>query len=189
MAAISFAVVACLAQWVVVPKPVVACSCMPPPSLAEIAATEDVAILTGTVGPALPDRTPVAVDAWFHGSNPAGVVWLNTGSEMATSCDIFMSAGEHRFFVLYPAELGLYSAISCAPNGLIGQQDGDALVEEAMATFGGGRPPPSPAPEPPSALEPSPWVGPGLIWVALAVGGAGVLFGAIILAGMRTRRR
>lgn len=175
-------------QSAVVPARVVACSCVPPPSLAEIAATEDVAIVVGTVGRALPDRTPLGVETWFHGASPSGIVWLNTGTQMGSSCDIFMTAGERRFFVLYPAGDATYSAISCSPNGLIGSPDGDALLEEAIATFG-GEPPPTPEPEAAAEPTPSPWIGDGLLWVAGGVGAATLLFGLIVAAGLRTRRR
>ncbi len=175
-------------QSAAVPARVVACSCIPPPSLAEVATTEDVAIVAGTVGRALPDRTPVGVETWFHGASPSDVVWLNSGTQMASSCDIFMTAGERRIFVLHVADKGTYSAISCSPNGLIGSPDGDALLEEAIATFGGEAPPTS---EPAVAAEPaqSPWIGDGLVWVAGGVGAATLLFGLIVAAGLRARRR
>ncbi|CAN5556489.1 hypothetical protein BH23CHL6_BH23CHL6_13270 [soil metagenome] len=190
-AALVLAIGALFTQSVVLPARVVACSCAgPPPPLAEIVRENQaqVAIVAGTVGAALPERTPVAVDSWFHGANPTNVVWLAGGTQMMSSCDITMSPGERRLFVLYAQGDGVYSANMCSPGGLIGAPDGDALMLEAASTFG-GQPPPSAEPEAPPAAEPSPWLGDGLLWVLAAVGVAALLFGAIILVGLRQARR
>lgn len=184
-------------QAVALPGRVLACSCLgPPPPLAEIAAADDVAIVAGTVGRALADRTPVAVEAWFHGAAPTDVVWLSGGTQMVSSCDIFMSAGERRIFVLYGQPEGIYSANSCSPSGLIGTAEGDALVAEAIQAFGDPEVPataepeapatPEPEAEPPAAPGSARAAGDGLLWVGAGVGLAVVLFGAVVfLAAFR----
>lgn len=177
-------------QAVALPGRMFACSCIaPPPTLAEIATTTDAAIVAGTVGRALPDRTPIAVNTWFHGANATEVVWLNVGSQAMTSCDIFMSAGEQRLLVLFPAENGMYSANSCSPGALLGEPGGDEMLAQAVEAFGGG-PPPTAEPEPVAPIPPAePQSGPGagLIWVAVAVTAAVVLFGAVALLALRRR--
>lgn len=183
-AALAFAFVACFVQSVVLPGPVLACSCVEPQPLAEIAATENVAVVAGTVGQALPDRTPLGIDTWFHGANPSDAVWLNTGSQMISSCDIGMSAGQRWLLVLYPADTGMYSAGLCSPHAMLGTPEGEALFEEAAAVFGAGQPIPSPSPEPPASIDASPWLG-GIAWVGGAVGAALLLFGALFLLARR----
>jgi hypothetical protein len=196
-AAILLTLSAVFAQAVLFPGPALACSCAgPPPPLAEIAAADDVAIIAGSVGPALADRTPVAVDAWFHGAARAELVWLSGGTQQMSSCDILMSPGERRLFVLYGSVEGMYSANSCSPSGRIGTAEGDALVAEAMQAFGAPQPPPTtePEPEPPAAPQNQPAAGdgglpggPGLLWIGAGVGLAVLLFGAVILVA-RVRR-
>jgi hypothetical protein len=194
-AAILLTLSAVFAQAVLFPGRALACSCIgPPPPLAEIAATDDVAIVAGTVGPALADRTPVAVDAWFHGIAPADLVWLSGGTQQMTSCDIIMSPGEQRLFVLYGSVEGMYSANSCSPSGVIGTAEGDALVAEAIQAFGAPQLPPTaePEPEPPAAPASQPGAGGGglpigLLWVGAGVGLAVLLFAAVVLVA-RVRR-
>lgn len=190
-AAILLTLSAVFAQAVMFPGRALACSCAgPPPPLAEIAAADNVAIVAGTVGGALTDRTPVAVDAWFHGAAPAEVVWLSGGTQMASSCDIFMSPGEQRLFVLYGQPEGIYSANSCSPSGVIGTAEGDALVAEAIQAFGQPQAPPTAEPEaePPAAPPNQPVAGGGgLLWVGAGVGLAVLLFGSVVLVA-RLRR-
>lgn len=172
-------------QAVELPRPVLACSCVAPlPSLADFAHDSEVSIVVGTVGRALPDRTPVAVESWFRGPNPSDVVWLAGGAETISSCEIFMAAGEQRLLVLHQGENGFYSSSSCVPNGLIGTPDGNALLAEATAIFGAPQAPPTPAPELPASIDLAPWLG-GLGWVAATVGVGAVVLLAVAFLGRR----
>ena len=180
-------------QAVQLPGRVLACSCAgPPPGLAEAAQRDQVTIVAGTVGRALPDRTPIEVDSWFHGAFPADFVWLSGGTNSGTSCDIFMTAGERRLFVLYggpsaPGANGLYSTNLCAPGGAAGTPEGDALLAEAADTFGTPQSPPTrePDPGPPAGVDPSPSRADGIVWVAGALGVGILLFGLIVLIARR----
>jgi len=193
-AALVFAFVSYAYQAAQIPGRVLACSCVAPlPTLIEVARDEGTSIVVATVGRALPDRTPLTVEGSFVGGPHAEVIWLAGGSQQMTSCDIFMSAGERRLLVVYPGDAGLYSTNSCAPSGLLGTPDGDALLATAIEAFGDPGVPTAPEPEPepdpesvsPIVTEPSPLLGQGLIWVAAAVG-AGVLFlGLIVLVARR----
>lgn len=179
-------------QAVQLPGRVLACSCAgPPPSLAEAAQQDQVTIVAGTVGIALPDRTPIAVDSWFHGAFPTDVIWVMGGTNSMSSCDVFMNASERRLLVLYggpsaPDANGLYSTSLCAPSGVAGTLEGDALLAEAADTFGNPQaPPPSPEPQPAAPVDLSPWFGEGLVWAAALFGIGLLLFGAVILVARR----
>ena len=176
---------------VALPGRVLACSCAgPPPALAEVAAQDDVSVVIATPGQPLEQVTPVTVEAWFHGANPADAVWLSGGTGMVTSCDIFLTTGAKYLLVLYndPAT-GVYSTNMCAPSGQVGTPEGDQLVAEAQAVFGTAQPPPSPSPEPAGAAEPSPWLGSGLVWVLGGVAAALALFGLVLVVGLRRQAR
>jgi hypothetical protein len=177
--ALIFAVVGYTAQAVYMPRSAMACSCIAPPPLAQLAATEPVTIIAGTIGVAQPDRTPISVETWFHGDLVTDLLWVSGGSNQVSSCDIATSAGQRWILVLWggpaaPGANGLYSMSSCSPNGLIGTPEGNALLGEAIAAFGAGRTL-APAPESPApSFDPSPWLGPGTVFAFVAVS-AGLL--------------
>ncbi len=189
-AALVFAFVTYAYQAVQIPGRVLACSCIAPlPTLAEVARNEGTSLVVATVGRALPDRTPISVEGWFVGGPLEDVVWLSGGTQMMTSCDLFMAAGERRLLVLSRGEQGLYSTNSCAPSGILGTADGDALLATAIDAFGDPKVPVAPEPEPesesPTTTEPSPWLGGGLAWVGAAFGVGTLIFGAIVLLARR----
>lgn len=191
--AITLAFAALTFQAVKIPGRVLACSCIAPLTLVEVARDQGTSIVVGTVGRALPDRTPLAVEGSFVGGPHPEVVWLTGGSQQMSSCDIFMSAGERRLLVLDRSEGELFSANGCAPSGLLGTADGDALLATAVEAFGEPQVPvaPEPRPEPEPEVQTqaptseSPWLGPGLIWAAGALGGGLLLFGAVLLIARR----
>ena len=200
VAAIAMAFTALTFQAIQLPGRALACSCVEPlPTLAELAGEQGTSIVIGTVGRALPDRTPIAVEGSFVGGPHAEVVWLSGGSQQMTSCDIFMSVGERRLLVLFRSEGELYSTNSCAPSGLLGTAAGDALVATAVEAFGEpqapavGEPEPEPQPEPEpeiqaeptSTPEAAPLLGTGLIWAAGAFAAGLMLFGLVILMARR----
>lgn len=202
--AIVLAFTALTFQAVQLPGRALACSCIAPlPTLVDVADDEGTSIVIATVGRALPDRTPLAVEGSFVGGPHAEVIWLSGGSQQMTSCDIFMSAGERRLLVLYRGDAGLYTSNSCAPFGLLGTPDGDALLATAVEAFGNPQEPvvaepqpepepepqpepePEAQPEPPTTTEPAPLVGAGVVWAVGALGMGLLMFGALILIAKR----
>jgi hypothetical protein len=174
-----------VAQALEAPIRVSACSCVAPmPTLAELAREPGTSIILASVGQALPDRTPLVIEGWFHGPAESDVIWIRGGANMGTSCDVFLDAGSSYVLVLYRGEDGLYSTNSCTPSGQIGTEAGDHLVAEAMAIFGTAKAPPSPEPEPAAPVDLAPWTG-GLVWVAAAAGAGIMLFGLIALLARR----
>jgi hypothetical protein len=178
-------------QAVALPSVVRACSCADFRSMAEVVAEGDATIVAGVVGRQLPDRTPVAVDTWFHGSGPSDMVWVSGGSQMMTSCDPFMEVGERRVFVLHGRPGELYSVDPCSVGGVIGTENGDAALAEAQALFGTGNVPPTLEPTDPPEGPPaaSPLTGEGMLWLAVAVAAAAVMFGGIALLALRRQPR
>ena len=201
-AAIVLAFTALTFQAVQLPGRALACSCIAPlPTLAEVARDEGTSIVVATVGRALPDRTPIAVEGSFVGGPHAEVLWLSGGSQQMSSCDMFMSAGERRLLVLHRIEGGIFSTNPCAPTGLLGTAEGDALLATAIEDFGEAQPPGAPEPEPepepeaepepeiqtePSTIvESAPFASQGLMWAAGALGVGILMFGAIVLIARR----
>lgn len=176
-------------QVIQMPGRVLACYCTEQ-SLAEVVEEGQVTVVAGVVGPAQPDRTPVVLDAWFHGAFRTNVVWLRTGTNSVSSCDVFMSVGERRLMVLHggpiaPGANGLYSSSLCSPNAVIGTAEGDALFAEAVGLFGPAEEQPASEPVTSAPAELAPWVGGGLVWAAAAFGIGMLLFGGLILVARR----
>ena len=193
-AAVFLTFAAYVLQAVSLPATAFACSCMEPAPLAKTAQEDPVTIVAATVGVPQPDMTPIVVDTWFHGPQPTETIWLNSGTGSASSCDVFIAPGQRWLFVLWggptaPGAGGLYSTSLCSAHGMIGTPEGNALLEEAVAVFGLGQPPPSPEPDPAIPQAPvdlSPWLGSGLIWAA-AVFGVGLLLLALVVLVARRR--
>jgi hypothetical protein len=171
------------------PLPARACSCAEIASIARAASKPGVAVVAGTVGRQLPDRTPIAVDTWFHGSQAADVIWLNFGSQGQTSCDPFVTSGERRLLVVHRQQENLYSVDPCVASGVIGTEPGDAALAEAVEVFGGGATAPPGSTDPPISPRP-PTTDPAAGWVYVvgALGAAALLFAVVALVGLRRRR-
>ena len=185
------ALAAVFVQSVAVPQAVLACSCISPlPTLQEVVASDpEVSVIVGTVGPAQAEVTPVAVEAWFHGARPADFIWLSGGTQMMTSCDVMMKAGERRLFVLYGSHPGPYSNNMCSPGGALDTAEGAAALADAEALFGAAQPPASPeaTDQPAVPLEPS--ASEGLGWAWLAGGVAAALLVLLVIGLLAARRR
>lgn len=193
VAALLLGLAACVFQATELPSPVVACSCVAPmPTLEESVANGDVSVVVGTIGAALPDRTAIGVETWFHGDEPADVIWVRGGTNMSSSCDISIGGGERWLLVLYgsrnaPGWDGLYGLSMCDRNGRLGTPHGDALVAEATQLFGPGQQPAEREPEPAQPIDLTPFLGEGLLW-AMATSAIGLLFlGGIALIAKRRR--
>ena len=175
---------------VVDPEPVFACYCTRAATIAETVATNEVTVIAGTIGAALADRTAIGVDTWFHGVEPASVVWVRGGRNTFTSCDEFIGGGERWLLVLWggataPGANGLYSTSMCERNGRIGTAEGDAALAEANELFANAAASPSAPHAPPSMIELSRWVGPGLVWVMIVGLVALAMFAAIWVVARR----
>jgi len=142
-----------------------ACSCVAPVSLAEaVARSPDLAVFVGKVvaldGGADGVAT-IAVDGRFRGPLLPSVIRARYGG--GGDCTIGMSVGERRLITAHLAEGGVWFPALCDPQGVQGTPEGDALLTEAIRTFG----PVQSVGEPPT--EPSAGLPLGAVALALGV--------------------
>jgi hypothetical protein len=186
------ALTAAFAQALGGPLPARACSCIHPlPTMARVVSENPASVvLVGTIGRQQAERTPVAVEAWYHGPGVTDLVGLNFGNQGMTSCDPFVTAGEKRLMVLHRNEDGSFGVNPCVASGVIGTEAGNAALEEAEALFAAPQPPPTAPPsEPPTApTEPAGAADLGWVMVASVLGVALLLFVAVALVAVRRRQ-
>jgi hypothetical protein len=170
-------------------RPVVACSCAMPASLAE-QATAETAIFAGTADVLQARGVPVAVERWFWGAGAAPIVWLSANSfGDGAACGVNVPPpGSRWIWVTWlPGNGGDFGTGLCSPSGNLDTPEGRAMFEEAVATFAGA-PLPSiePAPTSAPAQAPAPAADPTGLFVGGAIALASLaLFGAIVLAARR----
>jgi hypothetical protein len=181
-----------MGSWLAVAPPAVACSCMQFESMADYAGEPDSAIFTGVVEPRDARGFPVTVTRWFQGGGVLEPrIWFDPagfGGDGA-SCGIDpLPVGGEWIFVAYRAEgqrdLGLSL---CSPHAQAGDPVGEAMLADALRTFGG---PVLPAPDPPPGpADPTTAAGsPGDVLVPVAVALvalAGIVLGAALVFSRR----
>ncbi|CAN5772288.1 hypothetical protein BH24CHL5_BH24CHL5_08030 [soil metagenome] len=189
--ALAFAFAAFVFQSAVVPTRVVACSCAPPQSLAQIANEGGATMFAGTVGPQVGTRIPVGVEAWYHGAGADEVVWIQSselpdgnGGVIIDTCGVSLTAGQRRFFVVYGRPPEPFSTNNCLPNYLLDTDEGQEIVAEAERIFGAPATTPTARPDPPAVTPPT-QPGSGLIWVAAAIGAGVLLLGGLFVFARR----
>lgn len=212
-----------LGRGVAIPEVAMACSCMGPQPL-EWYAGPDTAIFAGQVVGADPDGVRVAVEQWFSGTGAAPIVLIAGDFGNGASCGVGSrpSLGSRWIWVAWrpqdeegipnPLDDGFQINI-CQPFGDLSTPEGEAMLEEAIATFGGGEAPtgspigeaptdgptgeaptdgpsgaPSAGPESPAspvATEaPATTSGPASDTIAIVAVGAVLLLGLGVLAGV-----
>jgi hypothetical protein len=181
-----------MALWLTAAGPTFACSCVPAEPMAAYA-TVDHAIFAGTAGPSDARGVPVRVAQWFSGRGAAPLVYLSAQSFTGeASCGTSLPpAGTNWIWVTFLPEGGGDPVTGlCNPHGQLGTSEGDALLDDATATFGGTAPPGATATDPPEAA-PGPSVVPEEAGGAILLGTVGLafalLFGVVLLARRRVR--
>ncbi len=127
------------ALWLTAAGPTFACSCMGPQPMA-FYATEDTAVFSGTTGPKDNRGVPVRVATWFSGRGAAPIVYLASSSfgDSAGCGTNVPPAGMDMIWVTYlPEDGGDPVSGLCSPHAQLGTPEGDAMLKDAMATFGG----------------------------------------------------
>lgn len=189
LAIVVFAVALSSAVWLAAAGPTVACSCAMPGSLAEYD-TPTNAIFSGSAGPLDARGVPVRVEMWYSGTGAAPIVYLARQSfGDGAACGINPPiAGTRSIWVTWVPEGGGDPTTGlCSPHADIGTPDGDAMVKEATALFGGTAPPGTSTDPPEATSTPIVPVDAGGPIVLLTVGlGLGVFLVAVLLARRRS---
>jgi hypothetical protein len=156
-----------------------ACSCAAPASLAEaVGRSPELAVIFGTIvaqdgDVGISGRATMRVEGRFRGPVLPATVVLRVGG--GADCSISVTTGVRILVLARPEADGRWFPALCDPQGVLGTPEGDALLAEAVRTFGPaqpvGGPPAAPASGCPDAL-------------ALAAGGTLVLgAGVLLVAG------
>ena len=140
-----------LGRGVAIPEVASACSCIGPQPL-EAYAGPDTAIFAGQVVGDDPDGVRVAVEQWFSGTGAAPIVLIAGDFGNGASCGVGSrpSLGSRWIWVAWrpqgeegipnPLDDGVQISI-CQPFADLSTPEGEALLQEAIATFGGGAAP------------------------------------------------
>lgn len=154
-------------------------------------ANPDHAIFSGTAGPRDARGVPVRVSQWFSGPGAAAVVYLADGSfgDGASCGTTAPGAGTEWVWIAYvDPEGGDPMAGLCSPHAQLNTPEGDALLADVIAAFGGTAPPgatdpPADAPATPPIVPPDAGIPIVVGTVALAL----TLLGAVVLVARRPR--
>lgn len=173
-----------LAAYLAMALPVAACDCMALEPMSAYVGSPERVIFSGAVQTPEPNGMPVLVTRWFQGEGAAGIVHVQgEWGQGGASCETPLPpAGTEWIFVASRFE-GELAVNLCTPHAAVGSDAGNAMLADAVATFGegGGAPPGAPAPPPQgvggTAVDPLP--------VALVVGSValvGLIAGALLVA-------
>lgn len=126
----------------IAPRAVVACSCAAPQPMAVYATESETVIFTGVTEPRDGRGYPVTVTRWFKGDVLAPRVWMAASGfdGNSASCGLDpLPVGSEWIFVAYRIPEGTELIVNlCAPHQLVGSREGQAMLADAVATFGGG---------------------------------------------------
>lgn len=179
-----------MALWLTAAAPTLACSCVQPEPMAAYG-TADNAIFAGTAGPSDARGVPVRVATWFYGRDAAPIVYLSAQSfgDSASCGTSAPPAGSAWIWVAFLPEGGGDPITGlCSPHGQLDTPEGDALLKDATATYGGTAPPGSTATDPPGAAPPDIPAEAGVPILVGTVGlGLGLLVGVVLMARRRVR--
>ena len=158
--------------------PVAACDCQGPQPMSAYAGDPSQVVFTGVVMPPDARGVPVQVTHWFQGSEPAAIVWLDAsgfGGDGASCGTSMPPASAEWIFVAWRSEETAELSVNlCTPHAAASDPTGQAMYEDAVATFGEGITPADPAGGAPPNAEGEP------SQLPLAIGGA--VFIAVVVA-------
>jgi hypothetical protein len=177
-----------------VPPATAACSCAMPGPMADYRGAPDTAVFTGFIDPRDGRGYPVTITRWFQGGGiiePRVWFTVESFSGDGASCGVApLPIGTEWIFVAYRIE-GMYGTGLCSPHAAIASADGQAMLADAVRTFGGGGtvatdPPSDPDPPASPARALTDIVGP---FVLVLLAGLAFLVGVVgVLRRMRVER-
>jgi len=176
------------AVWLSAAGPTFACSCVAPGPMADYDGDEN-AVFSGIAGQLDARGVPVQVTTWYHGRGAAPLVYLAKSSfgDSAGCGATAPAAGTGWIWVTWlPEDGGDPGTGLCNPSAQLGTPEGNAMVADATATFGGA-PPPGAEVDPPDAA-PRPTVPPDAA-VAVLVGTLAIGVVLFVLVVVLARRR
>ena len=170
------------------PGAAVACSCAAPGPGAPAFSGEEEAVFIGTAGRPQPDGTfRFAVERWFKGGNAREVDVASEkqvfadGSTAINTCGLHFEVGD-RMILAASVAGAAYVPGTCSPHAAVASDEGQRLLNAAVAAFGQGSPPGAPQ-EPPMPDDPD------LAGFAIGLVGIAVLVILISAAAAARRRR
>jgi hypothetical protein len=170
------------------PRAVAACSCAMI-TMEDARNEPEAVVFSGIVDPRDQRGYPVTVTRWFKGGglieprawlHPAGFSLTGGGAD----CSIPpLPVGTQWIFIAFK-NADLYSVSLCSPHAALATAEGQAMLADAIKTFGGGQPPatappaePNPSPAP-TATPAAPASAIDALWpIAVVVFIAGILLG------------
>jgi hypothetical protein len=167
--------------------PAMACSCVGPQPMAAYAGSPDQVVFTGIVQAPDGRGVPVAVTHWFQGDDAAPIVWLDRagfGGDGGMCGTSLPPAGAEWIFVAWGSEGSELSVNLCTPHAAASDPAGQAMYQDAVATFGegivpggeaGGDPSSSTSPGRDTADAPALLLVGGAVVLLLMAGGAAVV--------------
>ena len=167
-----------------------ACSCAAPGPMAEYDGAGN-AVFSGTAGPLDGRGVPVRVATWYHGAGAAPLVYLaKAGFGDSASCGTTVpTAGTSWIWVTWlPEGGGDPQSGLCSPSAQLGTPEGDAMVADATATFGGA-PPDGAELDPPGAVTGPTVPADAAVPVLVATLAVGVALLVVVAALARRRTR
>jgi hypothetical protein len=168
------------------PGSTMACSCVAPDPNAPVFSGEEQAVFVGTAGQPQADGTyRFAVERWFVGGNAAQVNVTSEripgpdGAMGIDTCGLHFEVGD-RLIMSASVDAGVYQPALCSPHAVVDSEEGQRLLNAAVAAFGQGA-----APGPP-VDTPLP-DGPDL--AGLALGAVGILVLVVLITVVASARR
>ncbi len=145
------------------PATCIACYCLPPESLRAAVADPRTTLFSGAVGGTTGAFTTFFVDRWFVGTGMApavrlrpGTVHLANGTSVMNTCGVDFAPGSRVILAAWRDDEGVLVPSICSPYGDLSKADGQALLAEAIRTFGPGEQPGAgPTEDAPAAPAPS----------------------------------
>lgn len=151
-----------------VPGQAFACSCAGPQPMPAYAGDPRILIFSGTIAPGDGPGVTVLVERWFQGgTNPEVELDPREFGIHGESCQIARPpAGSRWIFVAWVVTVGNLPSVGlCSPHALLDTPEGQAMLADATATFGGSPPaastPPAVSVGPLGSVPPAPLGAPG----------------------------
>lgn len=172
-----------------IPDSAFACSCVAPQPGAPAFDGSEAAVFIGTAGQPQPDGTfRFTVERWFKGGDAREVdvasekLVLADGTTMIDTCGLHFEVGD-RLVLTASISDGTYTPGNCSPHAAVASEEGQRLLNAAVATFGPGRIPGQPEDPQPGEMPDDPSL------TGLAIGMVGILVLVILISAVAAAYR